>query len=347
MKSLVLITIMVLATATPALADGGFFAPWINEIYEHEQVALLDWNAADAIEILTILPGFHGDMPEFAWVVPVPAEPELNAGRRALFDDLFAATRPIYRQREEGWGCERASVDYLTRANDGGVEVLQQDLVGIYEVMVLAADEAASLTDSLEVWGYLHDGNRDLAEPILADYVERGWVFVTLRVDSTAFAESFPEFPQYGGWWGGMEPIELTFPVDAPIYPMRISAVSTTPRARVTVFCVSDERLTFVGARTRYANRLSEEELGEIAEHWPDAAAKLSAGRFLTRLERTMGAADMDVDLALVRSPGQEEFRPISYSSPGGSWWFLGSVLVVWGLGRRVVRRWHGRWVSG
>jgi hypothetical protein len=51
-----------------------------------------------------------------------------------------------------------------------------------------------------------------------------------------------------------------------------------------------------------------------------------------------MGAIDMDADLALVPSSEQDEFRPVIYSSLGGFGWFLGSVLVIWWVGRRRAR---------
>jgi hypothetical protein len=332
---LMLLTLILTIAATNAVADGGFFAPEIEEIFQHEQIALVQWDADESIETLTVLPGFRGDMREFAWVVPVPAEPEVSAGDPAVFDDLFAMTRPLSRGRNEGWSCEEASYDVASPGgNDQDVTVLLEELIGVYQVMVLAADNAPSLVDSLDVWGYLHDGNRELAEPILADYVAREWVFVTVRTDSAAFAETFP--PEEPYWDGGVEPIELTFPVAAPIYPMRISAVSTSRWAKVSVFTIAAERFTFDGAITRYANRLSEGELAEITRRWPHAAAHLRAGQVLTRLEREMGAADMDVDVALVRDDDQREFRPIRYSGSGDFGWFLGGTLAFW-----LVARWR------
>jgi hypothetical protein len=222
--------------------------------------------------------------------------------------------------------------DYAIGAADNGVDILQQEILGVYDVMVLAADHAPSLVDSLDAWGYLHQGNRATAEPILADYVERGWVFVTMRVDSAAFAESWDD---PGAWWaGGVTPVTFTFAADAPVFPMKISAVSAGFRTRVSVFTSADQRLTFPGAETRYANHLDARELEQFGDRWPELASRLQAGRVLTRLERTMGSVVIDSDLILVPSADQGEFRPIHYAGSADFWWFLGPVLVFWGVGR-------------
>lgn len=326
------LVIALVALAAGALADGGLFAPWIHEIYEHEQVALLEWDAAAGEETLTILPGIQGDMREFAWVVPLPAVPTVTEADRAVFEELFAATRPLYRTRGSDCSCEDDAVDSLAPGDaDNQVSVLSRDLVGIFDVLVLAADEAGSLVDSLDTWGYLHESNREMAEPILADYVARDWVFVAMRVDSSAFD---PDYPEDYYWDGGIDPVTMTFTVDAPVYPMRISAISAPPRADVSVFTIADDRMMFAGARTRYANQLSDREWREIAGAYPLLASRLEPGQWLTRLERTMGAIDMDSDLAIVRSGERGEFRPINYSGLGEVGWFFGPVLLFWGWGR-------------
>lgn len=327
-----LLLILSVSVAASAFADGGMFAPAIHEIFEHEQVALLEWDAGAGVEALSILPGLSGDMREFAWVVPLPAEPQLGLADVAVFDQLFTATSPLYRDRGDGWSCNHMDADYAVGDADNGVDILQQEVLGVYDIMVLAADHASSLVDSLDAWGYLHDGNRATAEPILADYVARDWVFVTMRVDSAAFAESWDD---PGLWWsGGTTPVTFTFAADAPVFPMKISAVSASHRTRVSVFAVAGQRLTFPGAETRYANRLDSGEMEMFGERWPELALRLQAGRVLTRLERTMGSADMDSDLILVPSADQGDFRPVRYAGSADFWWFLGPVLVFWGVGR-------------
>ncbi|MBD3220328.1 DUF2330 domain-containing protein [bacterium] len=332
-----LILAVTLAVAAAARADGGLFAPWQYRIYENEQTALLDWDADRGVETLTIQPGFTGDVQEFAWVVPLPAEPQLRAAEVELFADLFRATRPVYRQRDEAWSCESTGYDALAPGQNDGVDVLQDVAVGIYDVMVLASDQASSLVDTLDVWGYLHEDNRELATPILEDYVARDWVFVTVRVDSASFAEWVQDVPWFG--YGTVQPLEMAFAAEAPIYPMRISAISATADSRVTVFAVADERLIFEGAETRYANRFGEQELAAFAEHWPHAAERLQPGRFLTRLERTMGPEDMDADLVLEPSDDRREFRPVVYSGVVDVGVFLVPVLAVLTIGRWRARR--------
>ena len=78
----VLAAALCLFAATVAVADGGFFSPYGYEIFESEQIALV--RHADGVEMLDVLPVFNGPVTEFAWVVPTPSVPELDALAVAL-----------------------------------------------------------------------------------------------------------------------------------------------------------------------------------------------------------------------------------------------------------------------
>ncbi|MBU0742518.1 DUF2330 domain-containing protein [bacterium] len=305
----ILLTV-VLAAAT-SLADGCMIAPWEYEIYETEQVAYLAYDADAGIEDLHILPKFYGDTQNFAWIVPVPGLPELEESDVDIFRQLAMLSAPEQRYRDEGWGCDRA--DYVVSpANDGegGVDIIDEQLVGIYRTMTVGADDADALTDSLTAWGFLHAGNLDDVAPMLASYVDDAWYFVTLKVDSTAFEEA-----QYDWfWYGAMQPIRLIFPVDAPVYPMRISALSADDDTSVTLYVNADRRMDFVGAETHYANALSAGEMRAIGASYPDLAARLAAGDYLTKLRRNYTPAQMDADIYLEPASTNTEFRRIYYS---------------------------------
>ncbi len=300
-----------LFAAATALADGCMMAPWQYEIYETSQIAYLDYDSDTSTERLHILPGFRGDTQNFAWIVPVPGLPELDESSTPIFHQLADLTAPEYRNREDGWGCNQT--DYMVRpANDGdgGVDIIDSQLVGIYQAMILGADDADALTDSLTTWGFLHDDNADDFTPLLDAYVQDDWYFVTLKVDSTAFDEAQQDWY----WYGGMQPIALTFTCDAPIYPMRISALSAADDTSVILYVNADRRMDFAGAETEYANNLSENEVCAIRSNHPDLGALLQAGDYLTKLKRRYSPAQMDADVLLEAADTNAQYWRVYYS---------------------------------
>ncbi len=332
MQSIALRCAVVLAALVPVLAraDGGFFPRWGYSLTEYEQLAFLEWDEGAGAETLVIMPGFQGDAREFAWVVPVPAAPQVAVSHRALFDNLIAFTAPEYRRRESSWDCEDEYTYDAGDAESPGVDVIRHEVIGAYDVMVVQADDGAALTDSLTAWGFLHVGNAEQAEVLLADYVARGWSFVTMTVDSAAFAQTYP--PDYYGYHvhGGLQPIQLTFAASAPVYPMRLSSLSASWTTRVVVFACAEHRLEFAGATVTYANRFGEDELAAVNRSWPTAAARLRPGRFLTRLERTMDPTTMSADLVLTRAPDDDEFQQIRYSEFPTFGVFLAGSILIW-----------------
>ena len=322
--------VLVLLLGLPAgraLADGMLVGPSYWSIWEHEQVAFVDWDEEAGAESLTVLPGFYGTAREFAWVVPVPAVPTVSSAPQALFSDLAVMTAPLQRFRDDGWDCDRGfspDADY----SSGDVDVLRRDLVGYYDVMVLAAGAAAALGDTLAAWGFLHAGNSAAVLPLLDDYVQRGWVFVTMKIDSTAYAAAYPGYDGSYDLYGGLEPVTLRFAVDAPVYPMRLSSVSAAGQSWVGVYVSAAHRMSLPGARTVHANRIDGAEWGALAPRYPVAAARLAPGRFLTRLELRLDPDEMTSDLALTRAATDTEYCEIQY----GGFPLFGALAGTWGV---------------
>lgn len=335
MKRLMIVALLAaLCPAASALADGCIVAPYAYEIWEVGQIAYLDWDADTSTERLHILPRLQGDVTSFAWIVPVPSLPELDESDAEAFRQLAWLTQPETRRRDEGWSCEQA--DYLVQpADNGGVDVIAEELLGIYDSTILAASDAGALTDSLTAWGFLHTDNADDFTPLLDAYVQDGWYFVTLRVDSTAFAD----MQQDWYWNAGLDPIALSFATDAPVYPMRISALSATDDTSVIIYANADARLDFDGAETEYANALTEGEVRAIRAEYPQLGAWLEAGDYLTKLRRRYTPAEMDADVYLVPADSQAEFRRIYYSGvPVTTGLLLAIFGAVWWRGRRGKR---------
>lgn len=337
--------LLALSVALPgdARADGGYVSPYGFPVWEPGQTAFLRHDASAGIEELSILPRFWGEPTDFAWLVPLPSLPEVTEADPELFRQLSALTAPVVRSRDSFWNCEsRFTTDHGGRGlNEGGVEVIDDEVIGIYRTQIVAATEADALTDSLAAWGFLHEGNLALVAPILAEYVADGWYFVAMSIDSTAaaaarwpYGKAAPgtKAPEY--WYPALQPMTFRFAAAEPIYPLRISQISAGGYSPVSLYVSADRRVDFPGARTLYANRLSAGEHTAITAAYPAAGAGLEAGRWLTRLYREYAGAEMDADLVLTPAASQSEVRIVHYSGlPVWTVAFAGAV--AWWVVRR------------
>ncbi len=313
---------LLLASLAPgsARADGGFFYPpyWI--LYENSQTAMI--HHAEGIEDLRILPGFHGDAHDFAWIVPVPSVPTLATADLDLFQQLEDMTRALYVHRDSNWGCTEESWDVVAGIDDG-VSILDEDQVGVYRTMIIAADDGAALFDSLSTWGYLHSGNTDRVTEVLQSYVDRQWVFVTMKVDESVLEDGYPYLPDY--WYGQLQPIHLRFASEEPVYPLHISSLSAAQSSQVGLYVVADHRMALAGAETWYANRIDSSERTAIGRRYPSVGEVLETGDFVTKLVRNYTPSQMDEDVVLVRADNDLEYRPVNY---GGIPLFSGLLIL-------------------
>ncbi len=205
MKHLKRTFILLLVTvASNVFADGMMMTSAPYYIEETGQQALITYDQASSSETLSILPSFRGDTNDFAWIIPVPNQPTLEEGSEQVFRDLRSLTSPRHHFRDGDWGgCDRqyfSTDDY----DGGGYEIIDSQLVGYYQTMILSADQAPALLEVLTHWGFLHSDNIDQATDLITGYVERDWYFVTVRVDSTSFVEAFPH--GYNQYYGHLQP---------------------------------------------------------------------------------------------------------------------------------------------
>jgi hypothetical protein len=333
-----ILTILLLTSSSVVLADGMMITAPEYFLDESSQQAVLQYDEENQIETLSILPGFRGDAREFAWILPIPAQPLVEEGDATLFRQLREFTRPKTRYRDDDWdGCD-SSRDYAI-LNDAspGVEIIESRLVGYYQTMTLASDQADVLIDSLSVWGFLHSDNIEEATDLINNYVEKDWYFVTVKVDSTSFAEIFPQ-NYYGYYTGHLEPLTFTFGSEEIIYPMRISSLSAAESTQVNLFVVANHRMTFPGASARYANRFTQTEINNINSSYFSSVKNLvEPGDFLTHLRKDFRPQDMTEDITIIQANTDDEYWLIRYS---GFPWMTSLLLgpaILWGLYRKFT----------
>ena len=333
----------VLIWAPSARGDGGFISPYHHDIWEPEQKALILYDQDAQTEDLIIQASFYGDTRDFGWIIPVPSVPELDTGAGELFFECSRLTQPLHRRRGNRWGCDRDDYPVTVPGDQlGGDEndfvIVDEQTIGIYQALTISAQEATALTDSLTDWGFLHEDNQDEVTAALQFYIDKSWYFVALKMDSTVNWE--PDHND-GYWYGGIEPVRLTFSSPQLVYPMRISAISTNYLSQVLLYVCSNHRTTFTGAATEYANRISDTERLSIRSSYPILGEFLPAPCYLTKLRRTFRREEMTDDIAIERAPTDAEYREIIYTGLPITEGIL--MAMAWLL---IARPWRRRTTS-
>ncbi|MFI4881387.1 MAG: DUF2330 domain-containing protein [Phycisphaerales bacterium JB064] len=212
------------------------------------QRAIIAWDGAE--QRLAIDTAFTGEAAEFAWLVPLPSEPEITPATKGMFDTAAVLTAPRLKRSSAGkllFGgvlLILASLGMMTlrssiariallsvigcfglvlglpvmgtaRGSAGPpstVEVLSVGHAGLYETAVLRSKDAEELLAWLRSGGY---GVQDGVADVVQDYLDKGWVFAAakLTVDDADASEH------------RAHPLQFRFATDVPVYPMALTAV--------------------------------------------------------------------------------------------------------------------------
>jgi hypothetical protein len=410
--------------ANGALADGKVFPPtaYPVEVLIPDQRAILAWS--NGVEHLVIETRFTGAGTNFAWVVPLPSAPKVEAATRGLFPTLTHLLRPrvihsvpawwrlvmfasaigwlVLTVRQSGkirwfdWvagiavgfavGGEELAllgipvlsacmisvfgvrVKKLTfgevlmvvlihflavalllpalakakaKGGSDSVEVLDRQLAGVFETTTLTARDPGALRDWLNTNGYVLPKD---VEPVIADYLRDGWVFVASKVRRDATSTEA----------GSLHPLSFTFAAKEPVYPLRLTGVGNG-NLEVDLFVFGPERAKVAGFKVRDAVRpqimettTESLQLGGRISGLPLAHAGLqeAAGNaaFVTRLQGTLTPEQMRQD-AVIQWDGFGEVRDVRYSQLGATLTVLnwtGSALCLFFVGLASVARWRG-----
>jgi hypothetical protein len=236
-------------------ADGCFvFPPFVwqkfNDINEPNQKAILLYDAGREDIILQVR--YEGPVAQFGWLIPVPSRPEIAVASMTSFYELSRLTQEyVYRERHR--------VRYAGGATDHlpPVQVMEYRTVGAYDVAVLATES----TDSLAAW--LRDNHfafRQGSQAILADYLEKHWFVIAIRVhleqsggqlrpaDPAGFSSEPPSNSERSQALrtGELHPIKISFDTPGCIFPLKVSAVNGRA-SEVLLYVLSSEPLTCAG----------------------------------------------------------------------------------------------------
>jgi hypothetical protein len=221
--SLVLLLLLLPATA---LAGGGLFLDAAAPIgVQQNRDRALFIVHDDGTLTLDMEITFSGQPADFAWVVPVPATPDLNVVPPSVLRLLDAATAPrIIPPPLDMFGDDGDDDDDDSAWNDDddSAPALSEELeqVGPYEATLLSSDDPDELVDWLNTHGYLVTQEM---QPYVAAYVDAGMKFVALKLAPEAGVVD-------------IQPISMTWTGDQPFLPLVVAGVAAEPEMGIAVF---------------------------------------------------------------------------------------------------------------
>jgi hypothetical protein len=181
---------------------------------------------------------------QFAWMVPLAAVPEFSVGSQPLFDQVRNGTVPLYdiTTTFESCGEQASSSDPsggslsdsadpggtggVSETDSGGPDVLLQEEVGAFSVVVLQDETLPPIQAWLEDNGYLWDDN---AAPILEEYLQEGNVIAAMKLRNGAGVED-------------IHPITLRYPSNETCFPLRLTRIAAVDDMDIRVFVLANNR---------------------------------------------------------------------------------------------------------
>jgi hypothetical protein len=239
----------VLATwaySTPAEACGGTFCDAGPTVMPVDQTGenilfVLDGDTVEAhVQIQ-----YTGDPEQFAWVVPVMAEPEIETGSDPLFDALLAATVPTFTldNRIEcddpmggppiacGFSPESvadagASAGLAGVDDQGEPDVLDVGVAGAFEYAVLSGGTVDGVVTWLDDNGFAQDPE---AGDILAQYLAEGFLFVAFKLRSGTDTDE-------------IHPVVIRYRGTEPCVPIRLTRIAAKDDMGIRAFFLGEHR---------------------------------------------------------------------------------------------------------
>lgn len=214
----------------PARACGGCFRPQqvVSAVNAHRMV----FSVSPAQTILWDQFSYSGDPQDFAWVLPVHAAGvKVELAHDEFIAALDAWTSPVIVGPQNssggGFGCGSASNSaYGGPDNGGGVQVINQEIVGPYEVATLRSTDPTALTAWLGQHGYDIPAS---IQPTITAYVSEGFDFIALRL-------------QPGQGVAAMQPVRVVTQGADPTLPLRMVAAGIGTDVSILLFVISEGR---------------------------------------------------------------------------------------------------------
>ncbi|MCP9272803.1 DUF2330 domain-containing protein [Mycolicibacterium arenosum] len=304
---LLLVAASAVSVATPAWACGcGAYIPNAAGASVATERALIAWDGARQDVVMSFQ--VSGSSESAAWVMPVPSAAEVTLADAELFADLDRLTAPRVEFRDDWW----PTFDWLSTGygdSEGsagarapsGVNVLDRQRIGPFDVSRLAADDASALANWLADNGFPNPAGLDRN---LAAYVTQRWQLVAIKLvpdDAT------------GALTGDLQPLRLSFDADSVVYPMRLSRSATVPQT-IDLYILAQHRMDpdsspVPGTRPilQYAGRIDDASTPALEPY-------LARGSYLTRWSEFIAQPEsIDGDYVFATASADDDFRKVVY----------------------------------
>jgi uncharacterized protein (TIGR03382 family) len=210
---------------------------------------------------------YSGEAERFAWLVPLPAVPEVSVGSEPLFAAIARATIPVwsttldYENPEDspfGGGCPPGGcLDLSSDTGDPPPDLLVDEIVGAFEVVVLDADNVASVLEFFDQneYAYLPD-----ASAVIQSYLDQGMLIAAVKLTTNASANE-------------IHPLVFRFVSDEPCVPIRLTAVAARDDMGIRAYFLGASRW----APSNYAHVVLNQMLYDWStQSWPSYLELLS-----------------------------------------------------------------------
>jgi Uncharacterized protein conserved in bacteria (DUF2330) len=191
---------------------------------------------------------------KFAWVIPVTALPEFEIGSQLFFDAVLNGSVPRYGATQaadfcgddgnfgDDGGDEAGGTEDTGGDGDpsGDPEIVLQQTVGAFEIAVLDGGTVEGVMTWLGENGYEQD---PAAEPILASYLERDFLFVAMKLANQAGIDE-------------IHPIVIRYSGTEPCVPIQLTRIAAQDDMDIRAFFLGQARTVPINYRHVLVNPL-------------------------------------------------------------------------------------------
>jgi MYXO-CTERM domain-containing protein len=227
---------LAMLTFVPSRADacGGTFCDGGNPMpVDQTGEDILFIQDGDQIEVHVRIQ-YTGEAERFAWMVPLASIPEVSVGSEPLFIEVSRATIPFwttirsFENPDDRPPPQGGSGGFVPASDEGGdgPEVVLEEVVGAFEVVVLDGGTAAEVLEFFTQNDYLFEPE---AEPIIQQYLDEGFLITGIKLTGAVGVEA-------------IHPIVFRLTNDEPCVPIRLTAVAAAEDLGIRAYFLGQDR---------------------------------------------------------------------------------------------------------
>lgn len=228
------LTLMTTVTRDADACGGCLAPPAENTVVQAHRMAL---SVAKTQTVLWDQFEYSGAPKEFAWILPVRPGTKVEISHDEFFAALEAATQPVITAPPQnnggggggGFGCGASATsayDPGSSSSSPPVQVVNQEVVGPYEVVTLKATDAGALNTWLKDHGYAVPAD---IQPVIDAYIKEQFDFVALRLLPNKDVNA-------------MQPVRVVTPGADANLPLRMVAAGVGAKVGIILYVIGEGR---------------------------------------------------------------------------------------------------------